>query len=252
MTQSTDGPVAACPEHGEFSLHTGCYGCDPLEGAWPPSFIEGPLMRAVPAFTVQAIGISGFARSGKTTLANYIESEHGYERRHIAEPLRGMLRELLRWNQIPDDMIERYLTGDLKEQVIPEIGCTSRHAQITLGTEWGRERIHPALWADTWARAVEPGDRVQNDSVRFPNEEQAIHRLGGFTVLVLRRGTEPAAYKWGWLGRLLYRGFGIYWGVHDSERIDRLRPDAVIFNDGSIEDLHAAFDEIYRRRLLHA
>lgn len=198
--------------------------------------------------TIQAIGISGFARSGKTTLANYIESEHGYERRHIAEPLRAMLRELLRWNQIPDDMIERYLTGDLKESMIPEIGRTSRELQISLGTEWGRERVSRDLWSNTWTRAVEPGDRVMNDSVRFPNEETAIRRLGGFTVLVMRKGTHPAAFKWGWLGRLLYHSFGLFWGVHDSERIDRLRPDAVLFNDGSIEDLHQQFDDLMRSR----
>ena len=24
---STDGPVSNCPEHGQYSLHTGCFGC---------------------------------------------------------------------------------------------------------------------------------------------------------------------------------------------------------------------------------
>lgn len=196
----------------------------------------------------RAIGISGLAGSGKTTLASYIEANFGYRRRHIAEPLRAMLAELLRWNRVPDNLIPRYLTGDLKETVIPELGVTSRQAQITLGTEWGRELIGPDLWANTWARSVQPGERVMNDSVRFPNEEAAIRELGGFTILVVRPGTEPAAFKWGRLGRFLWRRLGLWWGVHDSERIDRLKPDVTIANDRTIEELCYRLDQVMNDR----
>jgi len=195
---------------------------------------------------VRAIGLSGFAGTGKTTAANYIESRYGFERRHIAEPLRAMLAVLLGRQGYGNADITDILEGSRKDGwVIPEIGRTSRHLQITLGTEWGRELVHPDLWSRTWARAVGPRDRAMNDSVRFPNEEISIKEdLGGITIMIQRPGKGPAAFKWGFLGRFLYEKLGLWWGVHDSERLDRLHPDHIIVNDGTVEDLEAAIDEI--------
>jgi hypothetical protein len=198
-----------------------------------------------------AIGLSGFAGTGKTAAANYIESRYGYERRHIAEPLRAMLRTLLREYDYSDELIDRYLTGDLKEEVIPELGVTSRHCQITLGTEWGREQIDQSLWAKLWAFQGRSRGKVMNDSVRFPNEETAIREeLAGFTIMIVRPGTGPVAFKWKRLGPLLFKWFGLYWGVHDSERIDRLDSDYVINNRGTLEDLYAEIDEIMGYEIL--
>ena len=189
-----------------------------------------------------AIGLSGFAGAGKTAAAEYLQQRDGYKRLHIAEPLRDMLRPLLRAFGLPDTMIERYLTGDLKESVIPEIGCTSRQLQIRLGM-WGRRKVHKDLWADAWQHTSErQHDRPMNDSVRFPNEQHVIHDMGGLTILIVRPGTAPAAYRWGKLGRGLYRWLGLMWGVHDSERVDRLRPDVTIVNDGTLKQLYDKLD----------
>jgi hypothetical protein len=161
-----------------------------------------------------------------------------------------MLRVLLKRYRVRTEMIDRYLTGDLKEAVIPEIGRTSRHLQITLGTEWGREEVHPALWANAWAIEAGCHERPMNDSVRFPNEEAPIQQdLGGFTILIRRKGTHPIAFKWWVVGRLLYRWFGCMWGVHDSERTDRLRPNVIIDNDGTLSEFYAALDRVMAGRV---
>lgn len=189
----------------------------------------------------RAIGLSGFAGTGKTEVAKYIEAEYGFERRHIAEPLRRMIASLLRDWGFDDKTINRYLVGDLKEAVIPGIGRTSRHLQITLGTEWGRGQVDQDLWANLWVRQAEIARTrtppPMNDSVRFPNEETAIRDMRGITIMITRPGTGPAAFKWKWLGPKLYRWFGCMWGVHDSERTDRLTPDYVIANDGTLDQL---------------
>lgn len=192
-----------------------------------------------------AIGISGFASTGKTEIANYLEQQYGYKRLHVAEPLRDMLRALLDCYGIPAIHQERYLTGDWKEDVIPQIGVTSRQLQISLGTEWGRLQVHPDLWANLWRHRAADYPKPMNDSVRFPNEEIAVRARQGFTIMVIRPGTHPVAYRWGSLGRWLYR-FGLMWGVHDSERTDRLRPDHVIVNDGTIQDLHRKVDALMK------
>jgi hypothetical protein len=142
----------------------------------------------------------------------------------IADPLRAMLAVLLKANGMKADEITRYLEGELKEQVIPCLGVTSRYAQISLGTEWGRVLINPDLWANTWGKGMEEGESVMNDSVRFPNEEDVIRSLGGFTILIVRPGTKPVKFKWGWICEMLYDWFGVMWGAHDSERTDRLKP----------------------------
>ena len=199
---------------------------------------------------VRMIGMSGYAGSGKTAAAVYIESMFGYQRRHIAEPVRAMLAVLLRANGVPNGMIDRYLTGDLKDGVvIPEIGRTSRELQISLGTGWGREQVAQDLWVDTLDAMTEDEERIQNDSVRFPNEENLVRRRGGFTILIERPGTGPAAFKWKRLGPILYKWFGCMWGVHDSERVDRLDPDVRIVNDGTLQDLYDQIDEVMRVRV---
>jgi hypothetical protein len=189
------------------------------------------------------VGLSGFAQSGKTTAALYLEQKYGIRRKHIAEPLRAMLAVLLTANGMKGDEITPYLEGDLKEQVIPCLGVTSRYAQITIGTEWGRELISQDLWANTWARGIADGESVMNDSVRFPNEAEAIRKLGGVVIMIKRPGTKPAKFKWGKIGEFLYEKFGLMWGVHDSERSDRIKADFVIHNDASVEQLYADLDE---------
>jgi len=189
------------------------------------------------------VGLSGLAGSGKTTAALYLEKKYGIKRRHIAEPLRAMLAVLLQANGMTSSEITRYLEGDLKEREIPCLGVTSRYAQITIGTEWGRRLIGEDIWANTWARGIRLDESVMNDSVRFPNEEHAIRRLGGVTIMIKRPGTRPAKFKWGKLGEFMFDRFGLMWGVHDSERTDRIRADFVIHNDSSLEQLYADLDE---------
>jgi hypothetical protein len=191
---------------------------------------------------LRTIGLSGFAGSGKTAAAKHIEENWHFERRHIAEPLRRMLASLMRDNGISDEMIDRYLTGDLKDGVIiPELGVTSRDLQITLGTEWGRTYVGDDLWVNTWHRGIKPGERVMNDSVRFPNEERAIHNDNGITFLIERPGTGPAKFTSRW-GKALYKATGKMWGVHPSERIDLLNPTYRIINDGTLDDLFRQID----------
>lgn len=192
---------------------------------------------------IPAIGLSGFASSGKTTVARHIEQRWGLTRLHIADPLRDMLAPLYAVFGVADP--EEYLTGARKEQPVPGIGVTSRQMQISLGTEWGRHQVRDDLWVRAWQeRAAAIGGGVMNDSVRFPNEETAIREMGGFTILICRETCEPAAYRWGWIGKVLYDALGLMWGVHPSERIDRLSPDYELDNNSTIGDLLDRVDQI--------
>lgn len=194
---------------------------------------------------MKTIGISGFAQSGKTTAANYIEKVYGYERVHIATTLRSMLAVLLQTLGYSQADVTDILEGSRKDGwIIPELGCTSRHLQITIGTEWGRQLVCDDIWVKTWMASLEPASLSMNDSVRFPNEEKGIQSTNGFTILIEREGTGPAAFKWGFLGKLLYRKWGIMWGVHPSERTDLLKPTYRLYNNSTVEGLYRDIDAI--------
>ena len=141
---------------------------------------------------------------------------------------------LLRYRGVRDDVIERMVEGDLKETPTDHLnGRSPRHAMITLGTEWGRDLIHPDLWVDTETAHLlgfhSPRDRVLFDDVRFPNEVAAIRRLGGLIWRVERPGLTALA--------------------HESERLDVI-PDAVISNDKGVAELREQVDVLSRPRFV--
>jgi hypothetical protein len=180
----------------------------------------------------------------EVTAALHLEKKYAIRRKHIAEPLRATLAVPLQANGMRSDEVTRFLEGDLKEQVISCLGVSSRYAQITIGAEWSRKLIGEDLWANTWQRGIADGDSVMNDSVRFPNEAEAIRRRGGIVIMIKRPGTKPAKFKWGKIGEFLYERFGLMWGVHDSERIDRIEPDFIIHNDDDVEQLYDFIDRV--------
>jgi hypothetical protein len=162
------------------------------------------------------IGLQGYAGSGKSTVANYLAERHGFARRHIKTPLADMTRELLLAAGLDGWDTERYLDGDLKRTPIPELGNRSAtEIQQFLGTEFGREFIHPDLWIDIWSRWAAGHERVVQESVRFANEAERCD-----VVWEIRR-----------------EGYGAHNG-HVSEALPCVEPDAVIFNDGSVEDMY--------------
>lgn len=139
------------------------------------------------------IAIAGKARVGKDTIGNYLEREYGFERAYFARPLKQMLEVGL------DLKEENFQTTEQKEAELPQFGSrTYRHLAQTLGTEWGRNCVHPDLWVkitmQRWARLCEKAERMGFDprmvltDCRFNNEARAVREAGGVIVHVLGVG----------------------------------------------------------------
>lgn len=163
-------------------------------------------------------------QSGKTTLARYLSFQN-YVILPFAEPLKRMTRVLLLNLGYGPLEIDELLT-DGKERILPEIRTTPRHILQTLGTEWGRQCIHPDVWLKCWRsradRFLQAGASVVCDDVRFPNEADLIRSIGGEIWHVSRSGTISS-------------------GTHASEGSldDYPHFERFIDNDGTLHDLYA-------------
>lgn len=167
------------------------------------------------------IGLQGYAGSGKSTVAQYLATKHGFARRHIKQPIADMVASLIA-DAVPmgfDDDICRYLDGDLKRTPIPALGNRSAtEIQQFLGTEFGRNFIHPDIWLDIWSAWAAGHERVVQESVRFANEAERCD-----VVWEIRRPGYEAL------------------NAHVSEALPATA-DTILYNNGSLTDLYAQVD----------
>lgn len=159
----------------------------------------------------RVIGLAGPAGVGKSKAADHlVERFPHYDKAAFADPIKAMLAEGL-------GLDCNQLYGSAKGEVDSRYECTPRHIMQTLGTEWGRQLIHPDVWTRAMAGRV-AGRRVVIDDVRFPNEAAFVRERGVLVHLEGRGGIE---------------------GGHVSETpLERLPGDLVVRNDGDVNALY--------------
>lgn len=132
------------------------------------------------------VGFAGKKQSGKSTAAESL-AKAGYTRYSFAYPLRAMADHMLKL--LGFDYADRCEIHADKEGLIQPLGVSIRHVLQTLGTEWGRQLIHPDLWvmcAEHYLNSVD--DDVVIDDVRFENEASLIRRMHGVVIHLRRPG----------------------------------------------------------------
>lgn len=141
---------------------------------------------------------SSAPQSGKSAVASILCEDHDYFVIPFAGTLKEMLRVLLLDLGISHQESERLLFMDKEEPLTVLGGKTCRYALQTIGTEWGRKTIWNELWVQAWKQQVLQSRSVGQqlivaDDMRFPNEFDAIRRLGGINVRVRRPGATAKA-----------------------------------------------------------
>lgn len=134
------------------------------------------------------IGITGKAGAGKDTLADHLAVVYGATKHHFALPLKQGLNSMFGWT------MEMWADREWKEAVIPWLGKSPRQLAQTIGTEWGRELIHPELWVLlAEQRYLSYEGKIFSSccpfviaDVRFNNEAAMIRRQGGVVLQVIR------------------------------------------------------------------
>lgn len=182
------------------------------------------------------IGVTGYARHGKDTLAAVLVRELGYIRVALADKMKELLLVL-------DPIVDQehgnrlsmlFFDGGWEEaKKEPEV----RRLLQVFGTQVGRQGLGEDVWIGALASSI-PGfykgdQRVVIPDVRFPNEAAFIHRLGGEVWRVKRPGFD--------------NGIGV---THDSERyISGLIVDEEFVNADSVDQFKDRVLRYLRNRL---
>lgn len=178
--------------------------------------------------TTLLLGIAGPARGGKTTVADHLRDEFDFHTYAFAEPMKRMLSQLL---GLTAEQLEQH-----KDTVLPWLGFSPRHLLQTLGTEWGREALHPDFWIRIatdrirWLENYESSPlRIVIGDVRYENEAAFIRRQGGFLIHVRRNDATPVR-------------------AHTSESgIEIQDNDFVLENNGTLAELHDSVSALLHR-----
>ncbi len=137
------------------------------------------------------VGLCGRKGSGKDTAAAVLTAR-GYENVKFAGGLKTMLRALLSYQGYGVWEIDEMIEGSLKETTMDTLaGKDPRYAMQTLGSEWGRKLMGEDFWVETAISRMKKFDRVVVTDVRFPNEAEAIEKLGGIIVGVTADWIKP-------------------------------------------------------------
>jgi len=168
------------------------------------------------------VGVTGKAGAGKDTFAKFF-TDRGYARHSFADPIKRMIE--LAFDLDPSVWDDR----EAKEAPIPWLGKSPRYLAQTLGTEWGREKVHPDLWLLLAEQAVLKHANLIIPDARFDNEARWIREHGGVIVRVER--PDPQAMD----------NAG-----HASEAgVDPGYCDYIVQNRGTIEDLTESAANLY-------
>lgn len=179
----------------------------------------------------QLVGLGGYAFSGKDTVADILQRDHGWGHTFMSKPLMQAL--LILDPLIPDGSMGHVRYSNLhgrvgydKSKENPEV----RRLLQLLGTEVGRNMFGANVWLDLMFREAnelrEEGVSVAVAGIRFANELDAIRANGGTLVWVERPGFSPV-------------------NTHASDNtLSAADFDTVIVNDGTLTDLARKVDDL--------
>jgi hypothetical protein len=171
------------------------------------------------------IGLAGYARAGKDTVAGIINRLYGHQVTSFSDILREFLyaQNLHLSTGVSLNFLVDQFGWETTRDRYPEI----RELQQLTGTEAARNIFGQTVWVDAWVRRVsESGGLWVNPSVRFPNEAEAITAMGGKVYRIVKPGIKAV-------------------NDHPSDTaLDGWDYDGVIMNDGTLIDLEGEVQRV--------
>lgn len=172
------------------------------------------------------IGFAGKKQTGKTTSANFLQHNFAFDKYSFAQPIKDIACLLFGWDEIT--------INNLKEQTCPVWKIKPREFLQWFGTDVMRVAITKRFpkfksagnfWVDKMKLEFDNYKRFLTiDDIRFQNELDAIHELGGI-VINMQRDTNCD-------------------DPHVSENQELIGIDYEINNDSTIESLYTKLTKI--------
>lgn len=168
------------------------------------------------------IGLAGHMGCGKDAVA-LVLAEYGYERVAFADAVRAEVDYARTACKAPDSMPQE-MVDDLWALEYDEVTRKPTTPRARRILQWWGTELRRSQLADYWVRRLEerlqPHGKYAIADVRFPNECEMVHRLGGEVWRIERPNTEL---------------YGIPEHVSESYTLG----DKAIHNTGTLEDLRA-------------
>jgi hypothetical protein len=161
------------------------------------------------------IGLTGYAQSGKDTVASYLVKQHGFTRVAFADKIRDILYDMNPMVNGEPLQITVDVEGWDKAKQRPAIRMLLQNLGVS-----ARKHLGEDFWINQALQNVGmPGEKYVITDVRFRNEATAIWSIPGRIWRVERPGVKAV-------------------NGHISEtQMDSYPVDYTFINDGSIEDL---------------
>ena len=206
------------------------------------------------------IGVCGFIGSGKDTVADYLTNFHGFRRESFANSLKDAVANVFGWDRTLLEGRTKQ-AREWREQVDTWWAERLNIPHLTprwILQQWGTEVCRRAFHDDIWIASLENKLRNSKDDVvisdcRFPNEIKSIKNAGGIIIWV-KRGELPE-----WYNDALSANKGQVQNYSWAISVDKLKRlgihasetawigtefDAILENDGSIDDLYAKIRDL--------
>jgi len=163
------------------------------------------------------IGLSGYAQSGKDTIANILVEKHGWKRLAFADKIKEFLLATDKGGLLKTE-VDTFGWDAVKQD--PDI----REALQILGVA-AREVFGEYFWVDqVMAQVLKDGTNYVITDVRFPNELEAIRSAGGKVGRISRMGINAV-------------------NEHESEHaLSGAKFDFYIENDNDLKELEEAVE----------
>jgi hypothetical protein len=168
------------------------------------------------------IGIAGQKYAGKDTAAKGIMYAPGWQSESFAAPIRQAACALFD--------IDLDTLNQIKHEAREELGGKSlRDFMQLMGTEFGRNMIDPGMWLQCLRTRIQDHKKVIVTDVRFPNEVDFIHSLGGIVIEIQRPSIQRN-------------------DAHASETpLPREMVDFVVMNDSTVDVLQKRVRELVKQ-----
>jgi hypothetical protein len=139
------------------------------------------------------IGLTGYARTGKDSTADFMVRDYDFVKMSFADPMREALVRLdpiitVGGHYASLATVVSRMGWDTLKSMSPDV----RPLLQRLGTAVGRDMFGENFWIDLAMERAEAHEDVVFADVRFKNEADAIKAAGGILIRILRDGYGPA------------------------------------------------------------